>query len=160
MPWPVSSVEELAAELVRTAEDDSEDVESDSAALAADLVAEAVATYQEQHGEEQRFEAAAFDAPAGTAMFPPLAKALVDGDRVSLEDMEAVLEEHYRTGQSIARILTAQKLVTEADLMWGMAEEMGLEFVDLDTRRRRLRRGGDHPRGNGPPPQRDGHRQR
>ena len=24
-------------------------------------------------------------------------------------------------------------LVTEADLMWGMAEEMGLDFVDLDT---------------------------
>ncbi len=66
-------------------------------------------------------------------MFPPLAKSLVDGERVSLEDMEAVLEEHYRTGQSIARILTAQKLVTEADLMWGMAQEMGLEFVDLDT---------------------------
>ena len=35
--------------------------------------------------------------------------------------------------QSIARILTAQNLVTEADLMWGMAQEMGLEFVDLDT---------------------------
>ncbi len=47
--------------------------------------------------------------------------------------MESVLEEHYRTDQSIARILTAQKLVTEADLMWGMAQEMGLEFVDLDT---------------------------
>ena len=62
-----------------------------------------------------------------------MAKSLVDGERVSLEDMEAVLEEHYRTGQSIARILTAQKLVTEADLMWGMAQEMGLEFVDLDT---------------------------
>ena len=45
-----------------------------------------------------------------------------------------MLEEHYRSGQSIARILTAQKLVTEADLMWGMAQEMGLEFVDLDTR--------------------------
>ena len=62
-----------------------------------------------------------------------LAKALVEGERVSLEDMETVLEEHDRTGQSIARILTAQKLVTEADLMWGMAQEMGLEFVDLDT---------------------------
>ena len=70
--------------------------------------------------------------PRGTAMFPPLAKALVDGGRVSLEDMEPVLEEHYRTGQSVARILTSQKLVTEADLMWGMAQEMGLEFVDLD----------------------------
>ena len=85
--------------------------DADSTALAADLVAEAVATYQQQHGDEQRYEAAVLDTPSGTAMFPPLAKALVDGDRVSLEDMEAVLEEHYRTGQSIARILTAETLV-------------------------------------------------
>jgi type IV pilus assembly protein PilB len=92
-----------------------------------------VATYQEQLGDDQRTEADEFEAPSGTAMFPPLAKALVDGERVSLGDMEGVLDEHYETGQSIARILTAQKLVTEADLMWGMAQEMGLEFVDLDT---------------------------
>ena len=112
---------------------DEEQVPSaDSAVLAADLVAEAVATFQEQHGDEERHEPAGRRPSTGTSMFPPLAKALVDGDRVSLEDMEPVLEEHYRTGQSIARILTAQKLVTEADLMWGMAEEMGLEFVDLD----------------------------
>ncbi len=112
---------------------DEEQVPSaDSAVLAADLVAEAVATFQEQHGDEEHLEAADGDDSTGTSLFPPLAKALVDGGRVSLEDMEPVLEEHYRTGQSIARILTAQKLVTEADLMWGMAQEMGLEFVDLD----------------------------
>ena len=64
---------------------------------------------------------------------PPLAKALVEGERVSLEDMESVIEEHDRTGLSIARILTSRNLVSEADLMWGMAQEMGLEFVDLDT---------------------------
>jgi len=64
---------------------------------------------------------------------PPLAKALVEGERVSLGDMESVVEEHDQTGQSIARILTTRKLVTEADLMWGMAQEMGLQFVDLDT---------------------------
>ena len=40
---------------------------------------------------------------------PPLAKALVEGERVSLEDMESVIEEHDRTGHSIARILTTQK---------------------------------------------------
>ena len=73
------------------------------------------------------------DVPTSTSLFPPLAKALVEGERVSIEDMEGVLEEHYRTGQTIARILTANDLVTEADLMWGMAEEMGLDFVDLDT---------------------------
>ena len=52
---------------------------------------------------------------------------------MSLEDMSTALEECRVTGQSITRILTNQKMVTEADLMWGMAEEMGLQFVDLDT---------------------------
>ena len=66
--------------------------------------------------------------------FPPLARVLVEGERVSLTDMQDVLEERDRTGQAIARILTARGLVTEADLMWGMAEEMGLEFVDLEVR--------------------------
>src|SRR5664280_703637 len=106
---------------------------TDSTTLAADLVAEAVATYQEQHGDEQNDDVAGEEGATATAPFPPLAKALVDGDRVSLEDMETVLEEHRDTGQSVARILTARKLVTEADLMWGMAQEMGLDFVDLDT---------------------------
>jgi type IV pilus assembly protein PilB len=47
--------------------------------------------------------------------------------------MREVVAEHDRTGQPIARILTARNLVTEADLMWGMAQEMGLDFVDLDV---------------------------
>ncbi len=105
----------------------------DSAAMAADLVAEAVASFKEQHGDEQVFLSDDGPGSSATAHFPPLAKALVDGERVSLTDMEAVLEEHRESRQSIARILTAQNLVTEADLMWGMAQEMGLEFVDLDT---------------------------
>ncbi len=104
---------------------------ADSTDLAADLVAEAVATFQEQQ-EEERGDIPVADATPDTALFPPLAKALVEGDRVQMADMEDVLEEHARTNQSVARILTARKLVTEADLMWGMAQEMGLEFVDLD----------------------------
>ena len=51
-----------------------------------------------------------------------------------------MLRERERTGQAIARILTVQGLVTEADLMWGMAQEMGLEFVDLDQQRSTSRR--------------------
>jgi len=100
---------------------------ADGTADAADLVAEAVATYHDLHPD--------VEGPSDplTAGFPPLAKALVDGGRVSIEAMGLALEEHHLTGQSIARILTNQKLVTEADLMWGMAQEMGLQFVDLDT---------------------------
>ncbi len=66
------------------------------------------------------------------ASFPPLARVLVEGGRVSLEDMQGVIDERDRTGQAIARIMTLRGLVNEADLMWGMAQEMGLEFVDLD----------------------------
>jgi len=64
--------------------------------------------------------------------FPPLARVLVEGGRVELSTMLDVLAERDRTGQAVARILTVRGLVNEADLMWGMAQEMGLEFVDLD----------------------------
>ncbi len=104
---------------------------TDAASLTADLVDEAVASFEEQHAEESAGSEGSDDGP--TAGFPALAKALVDGDRVDLEDMASVLAEHAETGSSIARILTARRLVTEADLMWAMAQEMGLEFVDLDV---------------------------
>jgi type IV pilus assembly protein PilB len=65
--------------------------------------------------------------------FPPLARVLVEGGRVDLAKMRDVLAERDRTGQAVARILTVRGLVNESDLMWGMAQEMGLEFVDLDT---------------------------
>jgi len=65
--------------------------------------------------------------------FPPLARVLVEGGRVSPEAMREVVAEHSRSGQAVARVLTSRNLVTEADLMWGMAQEMGLDFVDLDV---------------------------
>ncbi len=103
----------------------------DVAALTADLVDEAVASFEELHAEEQPdVEGSGYGPTAG---FPALAKALVDGDRVDLEDMVSVLAEHAETGNTIARILTARRLVSEADLMWAMAQEMGLDFVDLDV---------------------------
>ncbi len=133
IPNPLDSGVDQLAELALSLQSEERSSGGDETVMAADLVDEAVATYQEQLGDELRLGGDPIDAPNGTAMFPPLAKALVDGERVPIENMEAVLEEHYQTGQSIARILTAQKLVSEADLMWGMAQELGLEFVDLDT---------------------------
>jgi type IV pilus assembly protein PilB len=103
--------------------------DSDSEDLA-DLVAEAVATYQEQHGEVA--DDGDVDGEPETASFPMLAKALVAGERVSVDDMRSALEESQISGQNVAHVLMARGLVTEADLMWGMAQEMGLEFVDLD----------------------------
>ncbi len=132
-----ASAQELA-ELARSVEGGADrfaggpEAPTDNTEFAADLVAEAVANYQEQQGDDQGFEPV-FDAPDEVEPFPSLAEALVAGERVSEEDMESVLEEHEETGQSVARILTNRKLVTEVDLMWGMAQEMGLEFVDLDS---------------------------
>jgi type IV pilus assembly protein PilB len=150
-----ASVEELA-ELARTTQEDQEvrevredredrevredredreeqeEPSLDTTTQAADFVAEVVATYEEKQQEEQPADSSAGTTSTDAATFPPLARALVEGERVSLDDMQGVLEEHDQTGQSVARILTAQGLVTEADLMWGMAQEMGLEFVDLD----------------------------
>ena len=114
-----------ASELARLAGSMQPVEKVDSAAETADLVDEAVATFEGQQSDAEHL-------PGTTSTFPPLAKALIEGNRVSLADMETVLEEHDRSGRSIARLLTAKKLVTEADLMWGMAHEMGLEFVDLD----------------------------
>jgi type IV pilus assembly protein PilB len=71
-------------------------------------------------------------APDELVHFPPLARVLVEGGRVDLATMRDVLAERDRTGQAVARILTVRGLVNESDLMWGMAQEMGLEFVDLD----------------------------
>ena len=95
---------------------------------AADLVDEVVGEF-ESSGE---VVVAAEEVPEGLAGFPPLARVLVEGERVSLAAMESVLDEREKSGQAIARILTVRGLVTEADLMWGMAQEMGLEFVDLE----------------------------
>ena len=126
------AADDQLADLARTLEqsgDGEASTEADDAddRDAADLVAEAVANYQTQN------PTTGVPDTETLAAFPPLARALVEGGRVPVEAMSLALEEHNLTGQSIARILTNQKLVTEADLMWGMAQEMGLQFVDLDT---------------------------
>jgi type IV pilus assembly protein PilB len=104
-------------------------ISEDDVAKTADFVEEAVAEFEHSSGDAGRETA-----DSELASFPPLARALIEGGRVALADMEEVLRDHNASGQTIARILTARGLVTEADLMWGMANEMGLEFVDLDNR--------------------------
>jgi type IV pilus assembly protein PilB len=120
-----------AEELARTMRPETQEALG-STDETADLVHEAVSSYQEQFGDPHG-ESPPPSNFQDMSHFPALAKALVEGSRVSLSDMESVLEEHAKSDQSVARILTARGLVTEADLMWGMAEEMGLEFVDLDV---------------------------
>lgn len=64
---------------------------------------------------------------------PALARALVTSGRVPLSAMRDALYEQSRTGESLARCLARLGLVSESDLLWGVAHELGLEFVDLDV---------------------------
>ena len=63
---------------------------------------------------------------------PPLARLLVEAGRVSLEAMQAALVAQQQTGEAQARYLFTNKIATEDDLVWAMAREVGLEFVDLN----------------------------
>jgi len=137
----VAEVEALVAEFAASEADLATLVQADptipppptakpeDVAIAAELVEEAVAEFEQSEGHRARDEVV----DERLADLPPLARVLVQGNRVGLEDMRSVMDERDRTGHAIARILTARGLVTEADLMWGMAEDMGLEFVDLDV---------------------------
>jgi type IV pilus assembly protein PilB len=63
---------------------------------------------------------------------PPLARLLVEAGRVSVEAMQKALVAHQQTGEALARYLFTNKIATEDDLVWAMAREVGLEFVDLN----------------------------
>ena len=69
---------------------------------------------------------------------PPLARVLVESGRVSPEEMAVALRAHQESGESLARYLYNNKLATEDDLVRAMAQEVGLEFVDLDDVPHRL----------------------
>ena len=64
---------------------------------------------------------------------PSLARVLVESGRVPAEQMTVALDSHQRAGESLARYLYNQGLAKEEDLVWAMAQEVGLEFVDLAT---------------------------
>ncbi len=63
---------------------------------------------------------------------PALSKLLVDSGQVTKEEMQAALREAAATGRKLGEILSELGLVTEEDLIRAMAEEIGLEFVDLN----------------------------
>ncbi len=63
---------------------------------------------------------------------PPLARVLVDSGRVSVADMFAALQAVRDGNETLARYLFGRKLATEEDLVWAMAQEVGLEFVNLN----------------------------
>ena len=63
---------------------------------------------------------------------PALAKLLVESGQVTKEEMQAALREASATGRKLGEILSELGLVTEEDLIRAMAEEIGLEFIDLN----------------------------
>ena len=63
---------------------------------------------------------------------PALSKLLVESGQVTREEMQAALREASATGRKLGEILSELGLVTEEDLIRAMAEEIGLEFVDLN----------------------------
>ena len=71
--------------------------------------------------------------PPDVAAGPMLARVLVESGRVSAEAMAVALREHQEAGESLARYLFNHGLAKEDDLVWAMAQEVGLEFVDLNV---------------------------
>ena len=69
---------------------------------------------------------------AGEVDKPSLAELLVISGQVTSEEMEAALRESSTTGRPLGEILSELGLVTEEDLIRAMAEELGMEFVDLN----------------------------
>ncbi|HEV8065416.1 MAG TPA: ATPase, T2SS/T4P/T4SS family, partial [Acidimicrobiales bacterium] len=63
---------------------------------------------------------------------PALAKVLVESGQVTTEEMQAAMREAQATGRKLGEILSELGLVTEEDLIRAMAEEVGLEFIDLN----------------------------
>ncbi len=76
--------------------------------------------------------AAAPSTPAQDRGEPVLSKLLVESGQVTPEEMQAALREAAATGRKLGEILSELGLVTEEDLIRAMAEESGLEFVDLN----------------------------
>lgn len=60
-----------------------------------------------------------------------LGDILVDSGMITLDQLRTALDEHQRTGRLLGRVLIDLGLVRESDLVQALAEQVGLEFVDL-----------------------------
>jgi type IV pilus assembly protein PilB len=61
-----------------------------------------------------------------------LGQILIELGFITPEQLEVALEEHRKTPKSIGRVLIDLGMIKEADLVRALAEQVGLEFVDLD----------------------------
>src|SRR5438270_12698943 len=63
-----------------------------------------------------------------------LGTLLVERGLCSPAQIDAAMAEQARTGVSLGRVLVAQNILTETDLVAALAAQVGLEFVDLHER--------------------------
>lgn len=68
---------------------------------------------------------------ASTTKSKQLGEILVDQGLISQEQLQEALDIHTSTGKLLGRVLIEQGSVKEADLVRALAEQVGLEFVDL-----------------------------
>ncbi len=60
-----------------------------------------------------------------------LGQILIELGMITPEQLEEALEEHRRTPKSVGRVLIDLGMIKEGDLVRALAEQVGLEFVDL-----------------------------
>jgi type IV pilus assembly protein PilB len=60
-----------------------------------------------------------------------LADILLDAGLIDRDQLSAAYEEHQRAGRSLGRVLVEHGIITEAQLVQALAEQIGLPFVDL-----------------------------
>src|SRR6266567_2105652 len=61
-----------------------------------------------------------------------LGQILIEQGLITPEQLDHALEEHRRTPKSLGRTLIDLGLIKESDLVRALAEQVGLEFVDLN----------------------------
>ena len=60
-----------------------------------------------------------------------LGQILIELGYITPEQLDVALEEHRKTPKSLGRVLIDLGMIKEADLVRALAEQVGLEFVDL-----------------------------
>src|SRR4029453_11866053 len=60
-----------------------------------------------------------------------LGQILIELGYITAEQLEVALEEHRKTPKSLGRVLIDLGMIKESDLVRALAEQVGLEFVDL-----------------------------
>src|SRR5206468_2985752 len=60
-----------------------------------------------------------------------LGQILIELGYITSDQLEVALEEHRKTPKSLGRVLIDLGMIKEADLVRALAEQVGLEFVDL-----------------------------